>query len=133
MTIRQYTAILFGTLLIAFGLFLVPLPALAAVDEIGENTQYAEVFLDITELEPALSGFHEDDDMPSYLAWDRPEFETSLTYAPAPQRQISFANTDRSVLAADGPIGLSWDILVRLSMLSILFFAVAFYGVRKNA
>lgn len=132
MSVRQYAAMFFGTLVIALGLSLVP----AHADWKGqpdEDSAYIEEMMNRAEVEPDLTEFYEADDMPSYLALDRPEAEVLVAYADAPDHAAEQVTTDASVLAADGPGGLRWSILGRLALLSVLFGAVAIYGKRSYA
>ena len=131
MTIRQYGAILLGAFVISLGLSLVP--AQAVVDQPDEDARHFEELLNAVEVEPHLTGFAEVDDMPSYLAWDRVEPDLSDGLAAAEAPLVSLAYADHSVLAPDGPGGLRWSVLARLALLSILCFAVVFYGGRSNA
>lgn len=126
MTIRQYATIFIGAIAISLGLSLITGAAHAA--QIDGDPRYIEDRMDWAEAEPDLTGFHEVDDVPSYMAADRPQPEP-LTYAVPMPRPV----TEASMLQADGPAGLSWSILVRLALLSVLFLAVALYGGRSNA
>ncbi|MEM7056622.1 MAG: hypothetical protein AAF557_03470 [Pseudomonadota bacterium] len=132
MTIRQYAAMLLGTLVIALGLSLVPAHAEPG-GQLNEDPQFIEEMLDRAEVEPGLTGFYEYDDMPSYLALDRPAIEKSFTDATSTRHVTALARSNESVLAADGPGGLRWSVLSRLALLAVLCFAVALYGRRSNA
>lgn len=136
MTIRQTIAMLYGLTAAAVALA-APLPSQAEADRAPRAIEDAIRAADqglydaldtrriaLEEIEPGLTGHPEHDDLPSYLS-----------DSPADALDIAWADTAHvhahSVLAADGPAGLSWTQMIVLGLLALVSLTLAIRSPRN--
>lgn len=144
MTIRQTIALMYGVAATAIAVCVLPVPSQAEADRspraIADAIRAADAALDdmlianrvtIEEIAPNRTGHAEEDDLPAYLtaepeiAWD---MTGDLAWADsAPLR------ANASVLAPDGPAGLSWTQLILLGVLACTSLVLAFARSNRNA